>query len=123
MKKSVFLIDDDDDVRDVVAYALEEDGFQVTSFEDGSAGYQSLDKLPLDKHPGLIIVDYMMPKMDGMKFIDQIKTHHSLNHIPILLCSAKGSEEVPSPLPQGVSQIIKPMELDHLLNVVRSHFA
>lgn len=123
MNKSIYLIDDDDDVRDVVTYALEEDGFQVTAFEDGSDGYHSLDELTSDKHPGLIIVDYMMPKMDGMKFIQQIKSHRILSHIPILLCSAIGNEEVPSPLPQGVSTINKPMELDDLLRVVRSHFA
>lgn len=123
MKKSVYLIDDDEDVRDVVKYALEEDGFVVHSFADGQKGYDKLSALSHD-FPGLIIVDYLMPKMDGMTFINLIKNHHisALGEIPVALCSAKEVNEAPIlQLPKGVLQIQKPMELDELLRVVRHH--
>ena len=123
MKKSVYLIDDDEDVRDVVKYALEEDGFIVHSFPDGQKGYDKLSALSKD-FPGLIIVDYLMPKMDGMTFINLLKKHPStsLGQIPVALFSAKEASEAPIlKLPTGVLQIQKPMELEKLLEVVRHH--
>lgn len=124
MKKTVFLIDDDEDMREVVKFALEDDGFVVHSFDDGQKGFENLSALPRDQFPGLIIVDYLMPKMDGMTFINLVKLTHAstLGHIPVALCSAKDAGEKPVlQLPAGVLQIPKPMELDVLLQIVRIH--
>jgi CheY-like chemotaxis protein len=121
MAKPVFLIDDDEDVRDVVKFALEQENYQVVDFENAARGLEFLRGMKPADYPCLVIVDYLMPKMDGWKFIHAMKDHRDLKSIPMVLCSAKGSEEVPGPLPEGVSHLNKPMDLEELLNAVHRH--
>lgn len=122
MKKSVYLIDDDEDVRDVVTFALEQDGYKVHAFGDPAEGIKKLRTLKQDQLPGIIIVDYLMPNMNGPTFIHYLKDEFatSLGRVPIALCSALESDEVTN-VPEGIIQIAKPMELEHLLSVVRHH--
>lgn len=121
--KSVVHIDDDEDVRDVVRFALEESGYQVHTFKDAPLALSYLMNLPAEKGPGIILVDYVMPQMNGVSFIEQLKRDESshLAHLPVALCSAKGEDEVPETLPEGTLLLQKPMELEELLDLVHRH--
>jgi DNA-binding response OmpR family regulator len=121
--KNVVVIDDDDDVRDVIVYALETDGFSVLPFENGRHGYEALLNLEKKDYPGLIIVDYMMPEMDGMSFISEIRSKHAetLGKIPIAMSSAMGTVHPSFSGQKNLILLPKPMDLDYLLEVARSY--
>ncbi len=120
--KPIVVIDDDHDVRDVIVFALENDGFEVSSFENGKEGLDALNDLPSDKLPGLIIVDYLMPEMDGVTFINHIKNSFpKLSKIPVAISSAMGAMNSSIIKDNDIILLHKPMDLDDLLKVARNH--
>ncbi len=118
MKRRVCIIDDDEDVRDVVTYALEDDGFEVMPFENPEDAIEEISES--GAYPGFFLLDYYMPKMNGAEFIEKIRSDYkeTLGKIPCALSSANGKIEN---LPSGILEIPKPMDLDHLLDLVRDN--
>lgn len=120
--KPIVVIDDDHDVRDVIVFALENDGFSVSSFENGKEGLDALNDMTTDNLPGLIIVDYLMPEMDGVTFINQIKNiFPKLSKIPVAISSAMGAMNSAIIKDNDIILLHKPMDLDDLLKVARHH--
>lgn len=120
--KQIVVIDDDHDVRDVIVFALENDGFSVSSFENGKEGLDALNEMKTESLPGLIIVDYLMPEMDGMTFINQIKNSFpKLANIPVAISSAMGAMNSSIIKDNDIILLHKPMDLDDLLKVARQH--
>lgn len=117
--KNVVVIDDDDDVRDVIVFALENEGFKVLAFNNGKQGLDGL--LLMQEIPGLIIVDYLMPEMDGISFINIVRSRFpdTLGKIPMAISSAMGaSDPVFSKIPDLIL-LHKPMDLEDLLRIAR----
>lgn len=112
--RSVLVVDDDEDVRESVALVLRDEGYTV---ETAVNGKDALDKLQRMPPPGLMLLDLMMPVMNGWATLDALKDR---GHAPpVLVVSAA----VP-PAPPGVSGYLrKPLELDVLLQKVDSAFA
>ena len=120
--KQIVVIDDDDDVREVIVFALENDGFEVSSYENGKEGLEALNDMKTESLPGLIIVDYLMPEMDGVTFINQIKTSFpKLSNIPVAISSAMGAMNSSIIKDNDIILLHKPMDLDDLLKVAREH--
>ncbi len=120
--KQIVVIDDDDDVRDVIVFALENDGFEVSSYENGKEGLEALNDMKTESLPGLIIVDYLMPEMDGVTFINLIKTSFpKLSNIPVAISSAMGAMNSAIIKNNDIILLHKPMDLDDLLKVAREH--
>ena len=119
MKRHVCIIDDDDDVRDVLSYALEEEGFRVSSYTNPEEALEELDEK--ENLPGFIVADYYMPRMDGVTFINKLRAEYAetLGKIPCALSSANGTFD--KEIPKGVIEIKKPMDLDVFLDLVRDH--
>lgn len=117
MKRHVCIIDDDDDVRDVMSYALEEEGFEVSAYTNPKEALEEIEEL---RPPGFIIADFLMPRMDGVTFIRKLRDEYAdtLGKIPCALSSANGKIE---DLPPGVIEMTKPLDLDVLLDVVRDN--
>lgn len=119
--KKIIVIDDDRDVRDVLVFALENEGYRVLSYENGKEGLKAIEVMEI--LPGLIIVDYLMPEMDGISFINHLRTHHpeTFSKVAIAISSAMGpmAPELKS-LP-GVFHLHKPMNLDDLLKLASEH--
>ncbi|MFP5384490.1 MAG: response regulator [Bacteriovoracia bacterium] len=119
--KPIVVIDDDADVRDVFIFALENEGHRIISYENGRIAYDALTKMTQEELPCLIIVDYLMPEMNGAVFIQKIKSEHAdtLGKIPIAITSAMGSFDPILQETPEVVQLHKPIELDELLQVVK----
>ena len=87
----ILTIDDDDDIRMIAAMALKKKGgFDVVSHSSGEAGLEYLLDLEKDAYPDLILLDVMMPHMDGPQTFEQIKAQNeTLAQIPVIFLTAK----------------------------------
>lgn len=83
--RQVLIADDEARIRDVVQYALEQDGFTVTAVSDGRAALEKAEQLEFD----LIVLDVMMPEMDGFEVCRKLRAQ---KNTPILFLSARGEE-------------------------------
>ena len=117
----VLIIDDDPAIREVIAGGLSEQGWQVFL---ASEGQQGLALVPV-KHPDVIVVDAMMPGMDGFAICRKIKSSTETAHIPIVFLTARSSSaDVEHGLLTGADDYItKPFDIyqlaDRLENLVK----
>jgi DNA-binding response OmpR family regulator len=108
----IMLADDEQRVRDMVAFKLEAIGHQVVPARDGGEAMS----LAVAEHPDLIILDVMMPTMDGFEVLHRLKADPALHDIPVIILSAKGREQdVMAGIRGGaVDYIVKPFSLKEL---------
>ena len=85
MKKSVLVIDDNQDILFIVRTMLEENGYEVDCASTGPEGISRVNTLT----PDLIILDILLPDMDGMEVLKTIKENPDTSSIPVMLLSAK----------------------------------
>ena len=106
------LVDDDDVVRRGVRQALEPIGWKVTEAENGQVAVDSLTAA----RPDVIILDLMMPKMDGFEFLDELRGRPDWQDIPVVIITAKDlTEEDRNRLNGGVERIIQKSDRDEML--------
>lgn len=87
-KKRLLLVDDEKDLVETVKFRLEANNYEVLTAYDGSEG---LDKAKKEK-PDLIILDLMLPKMDGYKVCGLLKADVRYNKIPVIMFTARAQE-------------------------------
>jgi GAF domain-containing protein/DNA-binding response OmpR family regulator/anti-sigma regulatory factor (Ser/Thr protein kinase) len=106
------LVDDDEVVRRGVRQALEPIGWQVTEAENGQLAVDALDAA----RPDVIILDLMMPKMDGFEFLDELRSRPHWRDIPVVVITAKDlTDEDRDRLNGGVERIIQKSDRDEML--------
>ncbi|HEY2474564.1 MAG TPA: response regulator transcription factor [Candidatus Cybelea sp.] len=111
----IAVIDDEEDIRCLLASELEAAGFEVRAARDGPAGLEAVR----DWEPGLILLDVMMPKIDGISILPRFR---ALTQAPIFILSAKGETgDKVLGLERGADQYIaKPFETPELIARIRS---
>jgi CheY-like chemotaxis protein len=114
---SVLVVDDDPDVRVMLETYLELEGFDVLTASNGLDALQRLR----DVRPSVILLDLMMPVMDGVEFRRQQQGQPVLRDIPVVCLSARhDAQQTASRL--GVTDCLaKPLDLQALISVVRRH--
>jgi CheY-like chemotaxis protein len=118
LQRNILLIDDDHDNRVALRMALENSGYTVQTAANGRIGLLMLDKMQV--MPDLILLDMVMPLMDGEEFLKVIEGHHSYKDLPILiLTSFKDKIEV---FKNKKPTILKPMDLNDFVSKVGSFF-
>jgi two-component system alkaline phosphatase synthesis response regulator PhoP len=85
----ILVVDDEDDILELLDYNLSKEGFRVSLAHDG---VDALKSAQADR-PDLIILDIMMPRMDGIEFCDSIRKHAALRTVPVLMLTARSEEE------------------------------
>jgi CheY-like chemotaxis protein len=106
------LVDDDDLVRRVVRQVLQPLGWQVSEAENGQVAVESLGAA----RPDVIILDLMMPKMDGFEFLDELRSREDWQDIPVVVITAKDlTDEDRARLNGGVERIIQKSDRDEML--------
>ena len=84
----IWCVEDDASIRDIEVYALQSTGFEATGFEDGLAFWQALQS----NTPELVVLDVMLPGLDGIELLRRMKASASLRSIPVVMATAKGAE-------------------------------
>ena len=84
----IWCIDDDNTIRDLEVYTLEQTGFQAKGFADGISMLKTLES----ETPELIILDIMLPEMDGVEILKKIRADQRYKNIPVIMATAKGTE-------------------------------
>lgn len=87
-KPTILVIEDEEDLRDIVIYNLEREGYNTVGVESGEEGLE----LAISLKPDLVILDLMLPGMNGMDVCRKIKHDSNAQNIPIIIVSAKGEE-------------------------------
>jgi DNA-binding response OmpR family regulator len=85
IKKRILCVEDDEEMIDLIRLILTRRGFDVMGASSGAAALVILH----DEIPDLILLDLMMPEMDGWEVYQQIKSDEKLNHIPVIIVTAK----------------------------------
>ena len=86
----IWCVEDDASIRDIEVYALNSAGFAARGFEDGSSFYAAITGEK--EKPQLIVLDVMLPGIDGIELLRRVRANAALKQIPIVMATAKGSE-------------------------------
>ena len=118
MSKHILIVDDSKTIRNLVAFIMKKEGFQVTMAEDGLDG---LEKLYSSEHVDLIVSDINMPRMDGFTFIKTVREQEAYRDVPIVVLSTEGKEQ---DIQQGISlganlYMVKPAQPEKMMKNIR----
>lgn len=84
----IWCVEDDSSIRDIEIYALQAAGLEAKGFEDGSSFWEALQ----EEQPELVILDVMLPEIDGIELLRKMKASSICRKIPIIMATAKGQE-------------------------------
>ncbi len=87
-KSTILIIEDEEDIRELVKYNLQRDGFTVLEAESGEKGLTMVERTP----PDLILLDLMLPGKDGLDICRTLKRNESTQNIPVVMMTARGEE-------------------------------
>ncbi len=118
MAKRVLIVEDEDSVRDLERFILEQEGYEVTEARDGLEGLTKAEF----KKPDLILLDLMMPDVSGGRMFDEMKEHPVTEGIPIVVVTGKpDAHQIFDDEIGRENVIMKPFEADGLLAAIRHH--
>ena len=84
----IFVVEDDENIREIVVYALKSAGFEATGYETGEEFMKSLDA----GLPSLVLLDIMLPEVDGLTILKSLRNMNRTKKLPVILLTAKNSE-------------------------------
>jgi two-component system phosphate regulon response regulator PhoB len=119
INKKVLIIEDDEDIQAVIQYNLRKAGFLgVFSAEDGLTGF----KMTKELKPNIILLDLMLPGLDGISLCRRLKSDDTLSAIPVIMITAKSSEsDFVAGLEAGADDyVVKPFSLKVLIARIKS---
>ena len=85
MPKKIVYIEDDLEMTYLIKMILERKGYEIVSTNDGMEGFELIER----ENPDLVLLDLMMPNIDGWDIYHQIKSNENTSHIPVIIISAK----------------------------------
>jgi CheY-like chemotaxis protein len=109
----VLVVDDDPDILEAVAEILEGEGYRVARARNGLEALERVE----EQAPALVLLDLMMPVMDGVGFGRELRARHPAAHLPIVVISADGNPDRAA-VPGTVGILPKPFDIEALLALV-----
>jgi CheY-like chemotaxis protein len=116
LKPTVFIVEDDVDTREMLGRFLELEGYHVESAANGKL---ALERLDAGTPACVILLDLMMPVMDGWQFRREQARHAALADIPVIIVSAAGRDRIQQI--DADAYLLKPIDLDELLAQVTQY--
>ncbi len=120
MKKKILVVDDEDDILNFLELVLGEKGFEVVT---ASGGQEALTKAQLEQ-PDLMLLDIMMPQMDGWEVLKLLRVDEETAEIPVAMLSARteARDRVQGLQEGAIDYICKPFSLQELLGKIETIF-
>lgn len=117
MSNMIYLLEDDDNIRELVTYTLNSQGLEAEGFSRPDAFWAAIGKAV----PALVLLDIMLPEEDGFSILKKLRTSPATAKLPIIMLTAKGSEyDIVRGLDSGADDYIpKPFRMMELLSRVR----
>ena len=114
----IYLVEDDERIRELVVYTLNSQGFPAQGFERPSLFWKALEK----ELPSLVLLDIMLPEEDGIHILKKLRTRPDTRKLPVMMLTAKGSEyDTVVGLDSGADDYIpKPFRMMELISRVRA---
>ena len=121
IRNHILIAEDENHLAKLAIFKLEKEGFRVTWAHDGREAIDLLER----EIPDIILLDVMMPRLDGYQTIEEIKKNEKFNRIPVVFLSAKGQQiDIAKGLAMGATDyIVKPFKPSDLVNRVRKILA
>ncbi len=121
LRDAVVLVDDEPNIRETAAFILDAEGIDVETAADGLAGLEAVRRV----RPKVVLLDLMMPKMDGYEVCRAIRSDPSLAGVYILILTAKGqkSDEVRAIEAGADHYLSKPFDDEVVLGLIRAVFS
>lgn len=118
MNAHIFVVEDEKPIQELLQYNLEKEGFKVSSSVNGEAALETIK----EKIPDLILLDWMLPDLSGIKICQYLKQDKTVKDIPIIMLTAKGEEEdkVKGLNTGAEDYITKPFSFPELLARIKS---
>jgi CheY-like chemotaxis protein len=117
-RRSVLVIDDDEDVRTAIAAVLELFGYEVVGAADGQEAVELLEGEAIE--PSAIVLDLMMPRMDGWSFLGRLRRDPRFQNLPVVVASAFAGE-LPPGADAWLPKPFDPMQLDRAVARLCGH--
>ncbi|WP_257458549.1 response regulator [Archangium lipolyticum] len=111
----MLVVDDDPDILEALSEILEAEGFEIRRARNGKEALERLEPDP----PQLILLDLMMPVMDGWEFAQRMRQKPNVANIPLIVLSADRNVGSKATDIGAVGHLAKPFELNDLLEMVR----
>jgi CheY-like chemotaxis protein len=105
----VLVVEDEQDIREGIAEVLDSEGYEVAQASNGCEGLTRARQF----HPDVILLDLMMPVMNGWQFLDEQQHDAGIAQIPVVIVSARPARDLPT-----AAQIQKPFDIALLLSTV-----
>ena len=114
----IYLLEDDENIRKLVCYALTKEGYETKGFETPTLFYKAMN----ENLPELIMLDIMLPEEDGLSVLKRLRSDNATALIPIMMLTAKGSEfDKVTGLDSGADDYVtKPFGMTELISRVRA---
>ena len=119
-KKKILIVDDEDDILHFLELVLREKGYEVVT---ASGGHEALTKAQVDR-PDLVLLDIMMPQMDGWEVLKLLRVDEGTSQIPVAMLSARteAKDRVQGLQEGAIDYICKPFSLQELLGKIETIF-
>ncbi len=117
--KTILIVEDDTATREALALVLTGQGFTVVGAANGQ---EALTHLRSEVRPDLILLDLMMPVMDGWQFRREQVRDPVLSAIPVVVLSADGNVHQKAASLHAAGYLQKPVDVEHLVEAIRRHF-
>jgi len=120
MKKKILIVDDEDDILHFLELVLREKGYDVVT---ASGGHEALTRAQLER-PNLVLLDIMMPQMDGWEVLKLLRVDEETAQIPVAMLSARteAKDRVQGLQEGAIDYICKPFSLQELLGKIEAIF-
>ncbi|MFT4923519.1 MAG: DNA-binding response OmpR family regulator [Haloarculaceae archaeon] len=92
MAVEIVIAEDDETTREVVEFNLTDNGWNVVAFPDGAACWEHLESRVSDP-PDLVVLDVMMPELDGISVLEHVRNHDALVDLPVVMLTSRNREE------------------------------
>lgn len=112
----VLIVDDDEDVREILELVLGAEGFETDKAKDG---LDALEHLRASAAPAVILLDLMMPRLDGEGFVAAMKANPAWADVPIVLMSGHNAARAKAEELAVADCLVKPVDIEQVVGVVR----